>query len=44
VTNGQMLDVTLAYIQRNPETRHYPRITLVTSALTKTFPCRKASK
>ncbi len=44
VTVGQMLDVSLAYIQRNPEERHYRTIILVSFALMNAFPCKKAGE
>lgn len=44
VTIGQMLDVSLAYIERHPEKRHYRTIVLVSFGLMDAFPCSKAAR
>lgn len=38
-TNGQMMDVVIAYLRNNPSVRHHQTSVLMTIALVGAFPC-----
>lgn len=40
-TQGQIRDVTKAYLEKNPSGRHYPAAWLVAAALQDAFPCKR---
>lgn len=42
VTNGQMVDIVLAYIRDNPTQRHLPGPQLILMARAAAFPCKKS--
>lgn len=40
-TQGQLIDVVIRYLDRNPELRHYPAHALTTAAYSLSFTCSK---
>jgi hypothetical protein len=40
-TRGQLVDVVKQYLDRHPEQRHLPAVTLVANALATAFPCKQ---
>ena len=38
-TNGQLMDVVLAYMRDNPKTRHLPPMLLILISLGEAYPC-----
>jgi hypothetical protein len=40
VTIGQIKDITVSWLQRNPQYRHYVASSLVATALYEVFPCK----
>ena len=41
VNQGQLRDITVAWLDKNPQYRHFQAHLLVTKALHETFPCKK---
>jgi hypothetical protein len=43
-TAGQISDMTLAYLRRNPENRHLPADVIIAVVLKNTWPCKKGGQ
>jgi hypothetical protein len=43
ITQGQVLDMTLAYLDNNPNMRHYSADSVISLMFNKMWPCRKGN-